>query len=315
MNNQRAQLTGSHVRAACGATLLSLVLLLTASIAPARSNRNARALTGFTLTSRVTEYDDRGNSFPSMSMKLYYSSSGDWRRVMTYASGEVVETINLLGRGIYFHDHGNNLLLKIANGGPGLMGQSTVQALMANPNFVRTEDVLGQVAYLQHKEIAGLKEDIYFTPATGPFPLKHVTYSEGFKQVEEPVELNFGEPDESELRIADYTVIEQPPLYVGVLKDQIQEQPVPSYPESAKAAGVSGTAVIQVIADETGEVVSARITGGPSVLGEAAMEAAYRARLLPVEKDGVPVKFRGLFYYKFILEKETAKNPSPGTPD
>ncbi len=294
--------------------LLSLVLLSAASIALARSSQPAQALTGFTLTTRVTEYDDKGNAFPSMSMKLYYSSSGDWRRIMTYANGQVVETINLFDRGVYFHDHGNDLLLKIVNGRPGRMGQTSPQALMAKPTFVRTEDVLGQIAYLQHKEIGGLKEDLYFTPATGPFPLKHITYYEGFKQVEEPVELSFGEPDESELRIADYTVIEQPPLYVGILGNRIQDQPVPPYPAPAKAAGVSGVAVIQVIVDETGEVVSARITGGPSVLGEAAMDAAYRARFTPVEKDGVPVKFRGLLYYKFITETETAdKSSSPGT--
>jgi TonB family protein len=185
--------------------------------------------------------------------------------------------------------------------------------LMAKPTFVRTEYVFDQVAYLQHRDIAGMKEDTYFTPATGPFPFKRITYYDRFKRVEEPVELTFGEPDRTEILKENYTVVEQIPLYVGDLTSKVQDQPTPQYPALARAAGISGKVVIQVIVDEAGQVISARIIGGPPVLTEAAMEAAYRARLLPVEKDGKPVKFRGHLNYQFQTETEIANKPTPGT--
>jgi TonB family protein len=283
--------------------LILLVLLQMCAGALAQSGNS----TGFTLTMEVTEFDDKGNSFRSQTEKLYFSSSGDWRRVITYANGQVIETIYLRGRGVYFHDHENDLLLRFGDAGTGRLGPTTAQALMARPTFVRTEYVFDRVAYLQRRDIGPMKEETYFTPATGPFPFKRITYYDRFKRVEEPVELTFVEPDKKEILRDNYTVVEEKPLIVRDLTNNIQEQPVPQYPAQARAAGISGLVVIQVIVDETGQVVSARINNGPPTLGEAAMEAAYRARFLPFEKEGQPVKFRGLLYYKFQPASETTE--------
>ncbi|HVG32819.1 MAG TPA: energy transducer TonB [Pyrinomonadaceae bacterium] len=291
--------------------LILLLLLSTYAVALAQSGTS----TGFTLTMKVTEFDDKGNSFPSWTEKLYFSSSGDWRRAVTYANGQVVETIYLRERGVYFHDHEGDLLLRFGDVGPGRLGPTTAEALMAKPTFVRTEYVFDRVAYLQRRDIGPMKEETYFTPATGPFPFKRITYYDRFKRVEEPVELTFAEPDKKDILRENYTVVEEKPLIVRELTNQIQEQPVPQYPAQARAAGISGNAVIQVIVDETGQVISARINSAPPMLGEAAMEAAHRARFSPLEKDGRPVKFRGLLYYKFQPKSETTDNASPGTPD
>ena len=312
MNNEKAQRTGLHRLIAVNATLLlaALVLIATHTVALAQDGRQgAKPSTGFTLTKQVTEYDDKGNSFPSQTETLYFSSSGDWRYVGTYANGQVVETIYLSGRGVYFHDHGNNLLVKFGNVGPGRPGPTTAEALKANPNFVRTEQVLNHLAYLQRRDIAGMKEETYYTPATGPFPFKRITYYDRFKRVEEPVNLVFGEPDATDILGEKYTVIEQKPPQVGDLMNRLQDQPLPQYPALARVAGISGEVVIQVILDETGQVISARIIGGPPVLGEAAMEAAYRARLVPVEKDGKPIKVTGYLTYKFQPESAQANKP------
>jgi TonB family protein len=291
--------------------LILLVLLSACAGAFAQSGNS----TGFTMTMEVTESDEKGNSFRSRTEKLYFSSSGDWRRVLTYANGQVIETIYLRGRGVYFHDHENDLLLRFGDVGPGRLGPTTAQALMAKPTFVRTEYVFDRVAYLQRRDIGPMKEETYFTPATGPFPFKRITYYDRFKRVEEPVELTFAEPDKTDVLAENYTVVEEKPFIVGDLSNNIQEQPVPRYPAQALAAGISGNAVIQVIVDETGQVISARINSGPPMLGEAAMEAAYRARFLPVEKDGRPVKFRGLLYYKFQPASETTDKSSPSPRD
>jgi TonB family protein len=292
--------------------LIILVLLSTCSIALAQNSQAAKPSTGFTLTRQVTEYDDKGNSFPSLTETLYFASSGDWRYVGTYANGQVVETIYLCGRGVYFHDHGNNLLVKFGNVGPGRPGPTTAEALKADQNFVRTEYVLNRLAYLHKREIAGLKEETYYTPATGPFPFKRITYYDRFKRVEEPINLTFGDPDATEIFGEKYTVVEQKPPNVGDLTNKIQDQPAAQYPALARAAGLSGKVELQVIVDETGQVISARAISGPPVLREAAMEAAYRARLIPTEKDGKPIKVTGYLGYKFQPEHTTANKPSPG---
>ena len=288
--------------------VMLLVLLCSYSVALAqKSNQVASTSTGFTLTKQVTEYDDRGNAFPSRTETLYFSSSGDFRYVGTYPNGQVVETIFLCGRGVYFHDHKNSLLIKFGQIGPGRPGPVTAEALRANPNFVGTEYVLDRLAYLQRRQLEGLIEETYFTPATGPFPFKRISYYGRFKRVEEPVNLTFGEPDVTDILGADYTVIEQKPPHVGDLANKVQDQPAPQYPALAKAAGLYGKVELQVIVDETGQVISARAISGPPLLGEAAMEAAYRARLVPTEKDGKPIKVTGYLNYQFQPEPATTK--------
>jgi TonB family protein len=193
--------------------------------------------------------------------------------------------------------------------GRGRPGPTTAEALKANPNFVRTEYVLNHLAYLQRRDIAGMKEETYYTPATGPFPFKRITYYDRFKRVEEPINLIFGEPDTTDILGENYTVVEQKPPQVGDLTNKIQDQPLPQYPALARAAGLSGKVELQVIVDETGQVISARAISGPPVLREAAMEAAYRARLVPTEKDGKPIKVTGYLGYKFQPESAQTNKP------
>jgi len=307
MNNDATTPNRPYVRVR-RIVILLLVLLCAYQIALAqKSNQTASTSTGFTLTTQVTEYDDKGNAFPSLATTLYFSASGDWRSVGTYPNGQVLETIYLCGRGVYFHDHKNNLLVKFGQVGPGRPGPTTAEALLANPNFVRTEYVLDRLAYLQRRRLEGLIEETYFTPATGPFPFKRISYYGRFKRVEEPVNLTFGEPDATDILGADYTVIEQKPPHVGDLMNRVQDQPAPQYPALAQAAGLYGKVELQVIVDETGQIISARAISGPPLLGEAAMEAAYRARLVPVEKDGKPIKVTGYLNYQFQPEPTATK--------
>lgn len=295
--------------------MLLLVLFLSACSVALGQKRSevAKTSTGFTLTRQVTEYDDKGNAFPSLSETLYFSASGDWRYVGTYPNGQVVETIYLCGRGVYFHDHGNNLLVKFGQVGPGRPGPVTAEALKADPKFIRTEYVLDRLAYLQRRQLEGLTEETYYTPATGPFPFKRVSYYDRYKRVEEPLNIVFGEPDMTALYAEDYTVVEQKPSNVGDLSGNIQDQPMPQYPLLAQTAGIHGKVVLQVIVDETGQVISARIIGAPPLLGEAAMEAAYRARLVPVEKNGKPIKVMGYLNYQFQPQPALTKKPGGET--
>ncbi len=75
------------------------------------------------------------------------------------------------------------------------------------------------------------------------------------------------------------------------------------YTEEAKAAGVEGTVVLDIIVGEDGKVRDISVAQGlPNGLTEAAIKALKQCQFSPGERDGkpVPVKVRG-FKIRFVL--------------
>jgi protein TonB len=58
---------------------------------------------------------------------------------------------------------------------------------------------------------------------------------------------------------------------------------------------------VDVILDENGKVVSATASSGPTILRDAAIQAALKARFSPTKLSGQPVKVSGVINYKFAL--------------
>ena len=103
------------------------------------------------------------------------------------------------------------LLLKKRGSSNPVMTRQTAQRLLANPQFVRTEQVLGLTAYVLRvqDELTGeTLSDIYMAVELGSFPLKVIHYEEGrVNLVDEPLSLEFGEIDPSLVRGPNYPVI------------------------------------------------------------------------------------------------------------
>jgi TonB family protein len=91
------------------------------------------------------------------------------------------------------------------------------------------------------------------------------------------------------------------PVSGGVLNGTALSLPQPIYPETAKRMRISGVVTVEVILDETGKVVAANATDGPTMLREAAVQAAMKARFSPTKLSGQPVKVSGVINYKFAL--------------
>lgn len=91
------------------------------------------------------------------------------------------------------------------------------------------------------------------------------------------------------------------PVSGGVLNGTAITLPPPVYPEAAKRMRTQGVVSVEVILDETGKVVSANASSGPSILREAAVQAALKARFSPTKLSGQPVKVSGVINYKFAL--------------
>ena len=91
------------------------------------------------------------------------------------------------------------------------------------------------------------------------------------------------------------------PVSGGVLNGVAISLPSPVYPDAAKRMRTSGIVSVDVVLDEMGKVVSATATSGPTLLRDAAVQAALKARFSPTKLSGQPVKVSGTINYKFAL--------------
>ena len=89
----------------------------------------------------------------------------------------------------------------------------------------------------------------------------------------------------------------------GVLNGKATSLPKPVYPPIAKAAKASGTVTVQVVVDESGQVVTARAISGHPLLRGSAQAAARQAKFSPTILSGKPVKVSGVITYNFVAEE------------
>ena len=85
----------------------------------------------------------------------------------------------------------------------------------------------------------------------------------------------------------------------GVVTGLAIDLPKPVYPPPAKAIGAAGDVTVQVLIDETGNVVSAKAVKGHPLLLRESENAARRAKFKPTYLSDVPVKVTGVITYKF----------------
>jgi len=88
---------------------------------------------------------------------------------------------------------------------------------------------------------------------------------------------------------------------LGVINGKAKFLPKPIYTAAAKAVRASGDVNVQVLIDETGNVVSANATGGHPLLRGEAEKAARNAKFNPTLLSNQPVKVSGVIVYKFSM--------------
>lgn len=77
-------------------------------------------------------------------------------------------------------------------------------------------------------------------------------------------------------------------VHVDELPEAIHSVP-PEYPERARAAGISGTVMVQVLVARDGQVREVKIVKSIPELDEAAIEAARQYRFKPARSEEVAV--------------------------
>lgn len=88
----------------------------------------------------------------------------------------------------------------------------------------------------------------------------------------------------------------------GVINGEALALPKPAYPTIAKQLKIQGVVSVQILIDETGKVISAKVVSGHPSLATAARQAAFDARFSPTRLSNEPVKVSGVITYNFVLQ-------------
>jgi len=96
-------------------------------------------------------------------------------------------------------------------------------------------------------------------------------------------------------------------ISTGVINGKAVNLVKPPYPAAAKAVRASGAVNIQVIIDESGNVISATAVSGHPLLRAAAEEAARNSKFAPMMMSGQAVKVTGVIVYNFVDAQNSAE--------
>ncbi len=112
-------------------------------------------------------------------------------------------------------------------------------------------------------------------------------------------------PDEEKLRPGDSEALPIPTdeFLVTAMPELVSDVRVP-YPSEAKAKGLAGPVVMELLIDTNGQVRQVSLVSGPDpLLNDAALKAAEGFKFKPakVKDQIVAVKIR--YTYRFVLEK------------
>ncbi len=200
-------------------SLIAAVLIATAAVTglTVRSQFQKRhRQPAVTLITRVTQVNPSDPSQQYHGEETRYAfSDGSFRVNYKGERGESKEYFFKRGLGFFEINHKRKQLVRDPKMSLDAGGRRpwTADELRANPQFVRTENVLGLTAYVLRvtDERTGLPiTDLYFAVETGRTPLKTIDYGSNGNPVavDEPVKVIFGEPSRSLLEAPDYAVVE-----------------------------------------------------------------------------------------------------------
>jgi TonB family protein len=91
------------------------------------------------------------------------------------------------------------------------------------------------------------------------------------------------------------------PIRVGgnVKEPQLITHVMPTYPLTAKEAGIQGDVLIQTTVDQKGNVVNTKVVSGPMMLRQPALEALKRWKYAPSTLNGQPISVQMMVTIKF----------------
>jgi TonB family protein len=273
-------------------------------------------IAGATLTGKeVYKYDEKGN-ISEMTMlnndgsllsketyKYEYDFAGNWNKMTTSVAvvdgGRLTfEPNEITYRSImYYLDENMVKMVQPAANAPQPLSPAPTNVAGKSANDSKS----------QTNPVAGAKQGENKT-GSPTLPAASATANKLNNTI--PAEVKPGDTDIDKTPVVDIGVEPPPtpgpkpilkPVSGGVLNGTALSLPSPVYPDAAKRMRVAGVVTVEVILDETGKVVAANATTGPTMLRESAVQAAMKARFSPTKLSGQPVKVSGVINYRFAL--------------
>ena len=87
----------------------------------------------------------------------------------------------------------------------------------------------------------------------------------------------------------------------GVLVGMLLSPIHPVYPAIARAAGISGSVVVEAVISRTGTIESLHVISGPEMLRSAALDAIRAARYQPFRLNGEPIEVQTTITVNFRM--------------
>jgi protein TonB len=91
------------------------------------------------------------------------------------------------------------------------------------------------------------------------------------------------------------------PVSTGVYAGSLLSPIRPIYPAIARAAGISGTVIVEAIISKTGTIESLNVVSGPEMLRRAALDAIRTAHYRPYLLNGEPTEIQTTFTVNFKI--------------
>lgn len=102
-------------------------------------------------------------------------------------------------------------------------------------------------------------------------------------------------------------------ISAGVAQGLLSSHSAPVYPPVAKAAGVSGTVVLQATVSQTGNIEALHVVSGPALLQQAALDAVKSWTYRPYLLNGEPVEVGTTINVIFTLSQPGKAANSSGS--
>jgi protein TonB len=116
----------------------------------------------------------------------------------------------------------------------------------------------------------------------------------------DPAGVPFGKPGGAAVRLENKAPIR---ISTTVEAGLLIQKTMPVYPPIARATRVSGTVTIAAIISKSGTIENLRVTGGPAILQQAALDAVKTWRYRPYLLDGQPVEVETTISVIFTLDR------------
>ena len=273
-------------------------------------------IAGATLTGKeVYKYDEKGNISEMtllnadgslLSKEIYkyeFDFLGNWNKMTTSVAvvdgrGVTFEPSEVTYRAIMYYLDEN--MLKTVAGAPAAAAPQPAAPVTANPVTKPAESKANSSATNKPRDTRNTTAPDLPSASASTTKLSASSVdvktpgTPGVAMTNQEIRVSLEEPPPAPRPILK-------PISGGVLNGTAIALPPPVYPDTARRMRTSGIVTVEVILDETGKVVSANATSGPTILRDAAVQAALKARFSPTKLSGQPVKVSGVINYKFAL--------------